>query len=114
MPGIESYGRENSDEPVLRKMSGLYQRALTAANQYLALKLGPGKAEVASMLLNVMSGNLELFQPTTPGKASAADALIAANKDALENQSRELLQSLPALRRALVFTLWIRIIHDRA
>src|SRR6266568_2146072 len=74
MAGIESFNHRKSDLSndvrTGEQLRALYQRALTALNQYLTVKLGPGKAPVAGLLLNYIFVD-EVLSPDDPAVAAA-------------------------------------------
>ena len=117
MPGIESFGRRRSDVSedlrVAQELRELYQRALTTANKYIPLKIGPGTAPFAGMLLNYIFAD-EVLRPDNPEDLAAAREFAAVDPNLLADRAKELLESLPALRRALIPTLWVKRFMDLA
>jgi hypothetical protein len=117
MPGIESFGRRpcdiSDDLRVAQQLRELYQRALITANKYVPLKIGPGTAAFAGMLLNYIFAD-EVLRPDNPEDLAAARELSMVGPDLLADRVKELLESLPVLRRALIPTLWVKRVMDLA
>ena len=117
MPGIESFGRRRSDFSeelrLAQQLRELYQRALYTANKYIPVKLGQRSAPLAGMLLNYIFAD-EVLRPDTPEELEATRQFLAVNRDLLEQRAKELIESLPVLRRALIPTLWVKRIIDLA
>src|SRR6266567_8156375 len=111
MAGIESFNHRKSDLSndvrTAEQLRTLYKRALTALNQYLTVKLGPGKAPVAGLLLNYIFAD-EVLSPDDPAIASAAKEFTSLGGHILADRTRELLDNLPLLRRPLLSTLWVK------
>jgi len=117
MPGIESFGRRRSDVSedlrLAQDIRELYQQALATANKYIPLKLGPGSAPFTGILLNYIFAD-EVLRPDNPKDLEAAREFASEGRDLLANRAKELLESLPVLRRALIPTLWIKRFMDLA
>jgi len=117
MPGIESFGRRRTDVSedlrLAQELRELYQRALTTINKYIPLKIGPGTAPFAGMLLNYIFAD-EVLRPDNPEDLAAAREFAAVDPNLLADRAKELLESLPALRRALIPTLWVKRVMDLA
>jgi hypothetical protein len=117
MPGIESFGRRRSDFSeelrIAEELRDLYQRALDTANKYIPLKLGPGSAPLAGILLNYIFAD-EVLRPDNPEELEGARQFAAINRDLLEERAKELIESLPVFRAALIPTLWVKRIIDQA
>jgi hypothetical protein len=115
MPGIESFGRRpcdiSDDLRVAQQLRELYQRALTTANKYVPLKIGT--AAFAGMLLNYIFAD-EVLRPDNPEDLARGAELATVGPDLLADRAKELLESLPVLRRALIPTLWVKRIMDLA
>ena len=94
MPGIESFSRKGPDDSddlrVAEQLHELYKRTLIALNQYIAVKLGPGKAPVAGLLLNYIFAD-EVLAPDDPAVAAAAREFTSFGSHALADRIRELL-----------------------
>ncbi|SRR6266567_4042550 len=117
MAGIESFNHRKSDLSndvrTGEQLRALYQRALTALNQYLTVKLGPGKAPVAGLLLNYIFVD-EVLSPDDPAVAAAGREFNSLGSHILATRARELLENIPTLRRPLVSTLWVKRTIDLA
>jgi hypothetical protein len=118
MPGIESFGRRRSGHfseelRTAEKLRDLYQRALDTANKYIPLKLGPGSAPLAGILLNYIFAD-EVLRPDDPEELEAARKFAAINRDLLRERAEQLIASLPVFRAALIPTLWVKRIIDQA
>jgi hypothetical protein len=117
MPGIESYGRQRSDDSdnlrTAEQLGALYKRAVTALNQYLTVKLGAGKAPLAGLLLNHMFSD-EVLAPPDAATAAAAKEFASLGGHLLDDRTREVVESLPVVRRLLLSTLWTKRFVDLA
>jgi hypothetical protein len=86
---------------------------LNTANKYIPLKLGPGNAPLAGILLNYIFAD-EVLRPDDPEELKAARNFVATNRDLLRERAKKLIESLPVFRAALIPTLWVKRILDQA
>jgi hypothetical protein len=116
MPGIESSSHRRSDDSddlrTAERLGQLYQSALATTNRYIPLKLGPGKARLAGMLLNHIFAD-EVLLPANPGELAAVRQFAIAGH-LLADRTKQLLEAFPVLRRALISTLWVKRFVDLA
>ncbi len=118
MSGIESFNRRKSDDHsddlrAAEQLRALFRRALIALNQYVTVKLGPGKAPVAGLLLNYIFAD-DVLSPDAPAVAAAGREFTDLGSHILAEHTRKLLENLPLLRRPLLSTLWVKRFIDLA
>lgn len=94
-------------QPDVDQIIKLYERALTAANMYLPVKLGTGQAKIASAMLNEM-----MSDDVCTG--NGVEAFRAENRTLLQNKAEQLLGSDHLLRQLIGHTLWVKWLIDNA
>jgi hypothetical protein len=85
----------------------VYERALSAANKYIPIKLGPGNAKLASAMLNeILCGNVF--------KGNGVEELLAENAGFVRAAAQDILKADPLLRQLMAHTLWVKWGLDKA
>jgi hypothetical protein len=89
------------------RMFELYERALDSANRFVAIKLAPGGAKIASAILNDILSEDAL-------KGNGVEAFRAQNGQMIEQKAKQLMEDDPEVRELMGHTLWVKWLLDKA
>jgi hypothetical protein len=89
------------------KLFKLCERALTTANRYIPIKMGPGNAKLASAMLNEMLGS-NVF------KGNGVEEFLAENTLFVRAEAQKILKADPLLLQLMGHTLWVKWGLDKA